>query len=129
MPQVEVSASARVKEDQADTVPAGDLSITFKDNFVEEYDGGKRVSLKANSTRTINVDHLTTLRTVGIVNTTASTTFRLRLRLQSAEPTESEIGRFYFADVRNVQQIRLENKGATDIVLRVFLAGEPSEGS
>lgn len=126
MPQVEINASALLKESQKDEKPRAEFGpISFKDNTIVQYDGAKRLVLAKNKQVVINVDHLSAPIKILGIELSVGTKIRLRLRKTSTESTDLEVNRFFFAELSNIEQIALLNEQKDDAVVLVFLAARP----
>ena len=124
MPQADVSISVVVKEEQKDETPTGDVSLAFKDNKVEDYNGPIRLLIPKGQSRTINVDHVTNLRILTIKKVSGKT-YRLALRRAASPSTDLEVDRFFAADLCNVEQIKVTANDETDVALQILLVGIP----
>jgi len=128
MAQLDVSLTGTVKESTKDVQALASFAVTMKETVIPEYDGAKKITVPAGKTVSINVDHLPHLRLVGIENALVGgipgPVLRLRLRHSNSESTDLVIGRFFYADVRNVETIKLVNESSTsDADVRLFLVG------
>lgn len=125
MPQVEVAASVIVRENQQDATSTGEVVVSIKDTSVDDYNGPISVTVAANSSRTIDVAHLPSLRML-ILKIITGTKFRLSLRRAASENTDLEVGRFFAAELFNAEQVKLTNEGSAEIRVQVELVGIPT---
>lgn len=121
MPYLEVSVSGSVKDAQRDTNPAAEFSLAFTDAQANEYDGAKRLTVAAGTTREVDLC-LSDLRIIGIEIITG-TSLRLRFRAASTQTTDLTMRRFFYAELTGIEQIKLVNEGTEDVVVRLFLVG------
>lgn len=121
MPQVTVTSSVLVKEDQSDVKAAAEVEVSFKDNAVDDYNGPIRLALVKEASRVINTDHLTNLRVL-IFKRLSGGTWRLSLRKSTSETTDLIVGRFFAAELTNVEHIKITALSA-DVEIQVELVG------
>ena len=123
--QVEVSLSAKIRDAQKDANPAGEISFTLTDATVPDYDAAKKCLIGPGLTKTIDVSHLGSVRFVGILAEGNKGYIQCFFKKTTGENNAVEIVEVFFAEMRSVEQIRLTNKGAEDVYVRVFLVGGP----
>ena len=121
--EVEISLTASVKDAQKDLSPTAELIYALKDANIPDYDAAKKCKIEPGKTKTIDVSHLGSVRFVGILALGNKGPLQCFFRKAASENNALEIGEIYFAEMLNVEQIRLVNQGTEDVLVRVFLVG------
>lgn len=116
MPQVETTLSMIVKESQKDVTPTGEISLSFKDSAVEDYTGPMRVSVPVGETKKIDVSHLGSNKLVA-VRRIEGPAFYLSLRKGSTESSVLKVGRCFFGELLNADQLSLSNPDGPGVVV------------
>ena len=120
MPQVEISLSGSVKENQKDAKPAAEFSLTFKDPSVTDYDGAKRITVAKNGSSTIEIPAGQVPRFLALLVISGPSVV-VNLKKPATDANGVEIVRFFYAEVKGVEFIKLTNKNSEDVVVRLFL--------
>lgn len=122
MPQVEIKASMEVKDKQSDVDAIGTFSVSFKDPKAGDYSGPGRFKLAAGASKSIDVSYIANARMLAI-KLWAGTGVRLHTRRSASENTDLKIGRFFMAEVLNLEQIKLINDTSGVIDVQVAFLG------
>lgn len=122
MPEIQISLSGLVKENQKDEKPAAEFSLSIKDSSVTEYDGAKKTVVAAKSSRTIDTSAVGSPRYLAVL-LEAGDQVRLQLRQANTEANDLVIGQFFLAEVKNLEQIKLINESSEAVGARIFLVG------
>jgi hypothetical protein len=120
MPQAEISLSGSVKENQKDESPAAEFSLAIKDNTAVDYDGAKRITVPKNGSHIIDVPSNQDPRFLALLVISGASLI-VNLRKPATDANGIEIVRFFYAEVKNVTQLKLTNPNAEDVVVRLFL--------
>jgi len=123
MPQLEISLSGLVREKQTDTKPAAEFSLEIKDSSVTEYDGAKRITVEATKSLLIDTSFMSAPSQYLSIVLLEGTAINVQLRKENTTANDIQIGRFFFAEVKNLEQIKLYNSSDVDVVARIFLVG------
>ncbi len=124
MPSIEFSASLRVKENQKDVKTAAALDISIKDTMVDDYNGPIRLTIKSgeDNAKKIDLSHLPELGLI-MIKVIAGGQFRLAIRRAATDMTNLTIRKFFIADVRSVDQLKITNISEEDLIVQVALVG------
>ena len=122
MPQVDVTASFLVKESQKDVSTTAEIVCTFKDNQADDYNGPIRVTIPPETSKVLDFTHVSNLRLL-MVKRISGGSIRLTLRTVQTEANDLEIGRFFAAEVLNIEQVKLTNPAKEEVVAMVLLVG------
>lgn len=120
MPQAEISLSGSVKESQKDEKPAAEFSFTTKDNTVVDYDGAKRITVPKNGSHIIEIPANQDPRFLALL-VSSGPSLIVNLRKPATEANGIEIVRFFYAEVKNVEHLKLTNPNSEDVIVRLFL--------
>ena len=122
MPQVEVSSSMIVREQQKDAEPAGNLSVEFKDNTVQDYSAPMRLQIEKGSTRKVDVSHYGPNKMI-FIKRVSGPAFSLSLRKGATASSIVSIGRFFSAELLNCDQVAVANETGPDpVILQIQIA-------
>ena len=126
MPQVEVTVSAVLKENQKDTECTATFGpLVFKDNTIVEYDAAKRLVLTKGKEVSVDVTNLSAPNKIlgieVVQGQSMGSKFKLRLRKASSEGTDIEVSRFFFAELSNIERIAMLNEQDENVTVLVFI--------
>ena len=120
MPQAEITISGSVKENQGDAKPAAEFSLSFKDGTVVDYDGAKRITVPKKSSTTIEIPTNQDPRFLALLVVSGDSLI-VNLKKPATEANGIEIIRFFYAEVKNVEHLKLSNPNTEDVIVRLFL--------
>ncbi len=83
------------------------------------------LTIAANTTKTVDVSHLANPRIL-IVKLLSGDGFRLALRRSATDATDLSIGRFFAAEVMNIEQVKLSNETSAAVRVQLELVSIPA---
>jgi hypothetical protein len=120
MPNAEICISGFVKETQKDEKPAAEFSLVLKDAQIGDYDGAKRVTVPADGAHLVDLASNQQLKFLAVL-VLSGTSVTMNFKKPASDSNGVEVARFFYAEVKNIDFIKLTNKNKEDVVVRIFM--------